>query len=248
MSGGRILLYAILGDIHSNFEALDTVLNDIKENGADKVLSVGDVVGYAAEPSRCLAALKKVTDTIVAGNHDYAAVGKMDIDYFNPQAKEAILWTGEHLNKGDKDFLSALPLTKETDGITLVHGTLYQPDQFYYIQTLNDASRCFAILRNRICFIGHSHVPAVIVKGEGAKIRVVTREEVGLRGVKQAIVNVGSVGQPRDGDPRSCYVLYDTETERIRFRRLEYDIDTASKKIIDAGLPEVEAERLRAGF
>jgi diadenosine tetraphosphatase ApaH/serine/threonine PP2A family protein phosphatase len=248
LSGGRTLLYAVVGDIHSNFEALDTVLNDIKENGADKVLSVGDVVGYAAEPSRCLSALRKVTDSIVAGNHDYAAVGKMDIDYFNPQAKEAVLWTKEHLKQGDRDFLSALPLTKETDDFTLAHGTLYEPDQFYYLQTFNDASRCFAILRNRICFIGHSHVPAVIVKGNGAKIRNVTKEEVSLRGVKQAIVNVGSVGQPRDGDPRSCYVLYDTETELIRFRRLEYDIDGASKKIIDAGLPEFEAERLQGGF
>lgn len=247
LSKEKTLLYAVLGDIHSNFEALDTVLKDIKKEGADKVLSIGDIVGYASEPGRCLAAVRKVTDTIVAGNHDYAAVGKMDISYFNPHAKEAVLWTGEHLSKEGKIFLSSLPLVRELDkeGITLVHGTLYEPRQFYYLQSYEDAERCFAVLRTRICFIGHSHVPVVILKDD--EIRIETKGEASLKNTKQAIVNVGSVGQPRDGNPRACYVLYDTEEEMIRFKRLEYDIESASKKILEAGLPEFEAERLRIG-
>lgn len=237
----------MLGDIHSNFEALDTVLKDIEKEGAGRVLSVGDVVGYAAEPSGCLAAVRNVTDAIVAGNHDYAAIGKMDVSYFNPHAKEAVLWTREHLSKEDKVFLSSLPLVRELEeeGITLVHGTLYEPEQFYYLQTYEDAERCFAILRTRICFIGHSHVPVAILKN--GKIRAETKGEVDLKNTELAIVNVGSVGQPRDGNPWACYALYDTEEELIRFRRLEYDIESASRKIIEAGLPEFEAERLKLG-
>ncbi|MFQ5956663.1 MAG: metallophosphoesterase family protein [Candidatus Brocadiales bacterium] len=241
------MLYAVLGDVHSNFEALDTVLKDIEKEGPDKILSVGDIVGYAAEPGRCLAAVRQVSETIVAGNHDYAAVEKMDIDYFNPHAKEAALWTREHLSQEDKDFLSGLPLVleMEKEGITLVHGTLYKPEQFYYLQTYHDAELSLKFLHTRICFIGHSHVPVAILKTAGMCAE--TKEEVSLTKAKQAIINVGSVGQPRDRDPRACYVLYDTERELIRFRRLEYDIEGASKKIIEAGLPEFEAERLKVG-
>lgn len=237
----------MLGDVHSNFEALDTVLKDIEKEGPDKILSIGDIVGYAAEPSRCLAAVRKVTDTIVAGNHDYAAVGKMDIDYFNPQAKDAVLWTREHLSQEDRDFLSDLPLVIEMkqEGITLVHGTPYKPEQFYYLQTYHDAELCLSFLHSRICFIGHSHVPVAILKD--GEVRAETKEEVSLKQTKQVIINVGSVGQPRDRDPRACYVLYDTGDELVRFRRLEYDIESAAKKIVEAGLPEFEAKRLKIG-
>lgn len=183
----------------------------------------------------------------MAGNHDYAAVGKMDIDYFNPHAKEAVLWTREHLTQEDRGFLSRLPLVieMEKEGITLVHGTLYKPEQFYYLQTFHDAELTLAFLHTRICFIGHSHVPVAILKD--GEVRAETGEEVSLKGAKQAIINVGSVGQPRDRDPRACYTLYDTDGELIRFKRLEYDIEGASKKIIEAGLPEFEAERLKLG-
>lgn len=228
---------------------MDTVLNDVKKTGAEKILSIGDVVGYAAEPSRCLATLRKLTGTIAAGNHDYAAVGKMDINYFNPHAKEAALWTKKRLTNDDRDFLSGLPLIieLEKEDITLVHGSLYQPEQFHYIQSYREAELCLAELQTRICFIGHSHVPLVIIKDNDA-LRTENKDVVSLEGVKQAIINVGSVGQPRDQDPRACYVLYDTDDRTISFKRLEYDIESASKKIIEAGLPEFEAERLKAGI
>ncbi|MEE9515391.1 MAG: metallophosphoesterase family protein [Candidatus Brocadiales bacterium] len=239
-----------MGDIHSNLEALNTVLKDIERQGTDKLLSIGDVVGYAAEPSSCLAALRNSTDTIVAGNHDFAAAGKMNIDYFNPHAREAVLWTRAHLSDKEQDFLSNLPLTIELDkeDITLVHSTLYEPDQFHYLHSYNDAEACFSLLKTFICFLGHSHVPAAVLKDADGSIRTETKEEVSLKDAKQAIINVGSVGQPRDKDPRACYVLYDTDAALIRFRRLEYDIDAASKKIREAGLPEIEAERLRHGY
>ena len=207
------------------------------------------MVGYATEPSRCLATLRKVTGTIAAGNHDYAAVGKMDINYFNPHAKEAALWTREHLTNDDRDFLSGLPLIieLEKEDITLVHASLYQPEQFPYIQSYREAELCLAELQTRVCFTGHSHVPLAIIKDNDA-LRAEDKEVVSLKDVKQAIINVGSVGQPRDQDPRACYVLYDTDGQTISFKRLEYDVESASKKIIEAGLPEFEAERLKAGI
>ena len=246
----RPLLYAVLSDIHSNFEALDTVLKDIEEQGVEKILSIGDVVGYAAEPSKCLVTLRKVTDTIVAGNHDYAAVGKTNTDYFTPHAKEAILWTRARLSTEDKDFLSNLPLITELDeeGITLVHGTLYEPERFHYLQSYSESEACFSLLKNQFCFLGHTHVPAAILKDNDGSTRVETKEEVNLKDAKQAIINVGSVGQPRDRDPRACYVLYDSGEKLVRFKRLGYSIEGVSRKIIAAGLPEFEAERLKLGI
>lgn len=239
------MLYAILGDIHSNLDALETVLEEVKKERPDQILSVGDIVGYAAQPSECIALIREATTTIVAGNHDYAAVGKMDISYFNPEAREAVIWTAQHLSQEEKDFLASLPLVIEKDNLTLVHGTLHRPELFNYIFTFDDAELCLRHLKGGICFVGHSHVPVAILSND--ELQANQEQEVSLEGIKKAIINVGSVGQPRDRNPRACYILYDSEKGIVRFRRIEYDISSASKKILEAGLPHRNAERLRLG-
>lgn len=248
------MLYAVLGDIHSNFEALEAVLEDIKKEKPDEILSVGDIVGYAAEPSRCIKTTRETTSIIVAGNHDYAAVGKMDVNWFNPEAREAAIWTANQLAKEEKDFLSNLPLIAEKDGTILVHSSLYEPEAFSYIRTVYEAELCLKELKRHVCFIGHSHLPIAILRDPaapeagGEALRIDQGPEVGLERVEKAIINVGSVGQPRDRNPRACYVLYDTEKKLARFRRIDYDVTAASSKILKAGLPRLNAERLKWGI
>lgn len=239
------MLYAILGDIHSNFDALGAVLEEIKKDRVDGILSVGDIVGYGAEPGPCIKTVSEVVSAIVAGNHDYAAVGKTDIEYFNPEAKKAVLWTSRQLSQEENRYLSNLPLIIELDGMTLVHGSLHLPELFAYIRTFYDAELCFRGLKNEVCFVGHSHVPVIIMRD--STIRAVNDPEVSLRDVSKAIVNVGSVGQPRDRNPKACYVLYNTAERSVKFKRVEYDIARASEKIIEAGLPPFNAERIRWG-
>ena len=243
------MLYAILGDIHSNFNALEVVLEEIKKAGADGILSVGDIVGYGAEPSLCIQTIRGVNGTVVAGNHDYGAVNKTDIEYFNPEAREAVLWTSRQLSQEENLYLSGLPLVIEKDNMTLVHGSLHLPELFAYIHTFYDAELCFRGLKNEVCFVGHTHVPVAIVRD--GTIKAIGDPEVNLSalgGFPRAIVNVGSVGQPRDRNPKACYVLYDTEKKLVRFKRVEYDIAAASAKIIKAGLPTFNAERIRWGI
>ncbi|MFN3466118.1 MAG: metallophosphoesterase family protein [Candidatus Brocadiales bacterium] len=240
------MLYAILGDIHSNFEALEVVLGEIKEAGADCILSVGDIVGYGADPNLCIQTIRGVASAVVAGNHDYGAVNKTEVEYFNTEAREAVLWTSRQLSQEGNLYLSSLPLVTEKDNITLVHGSLHFPELFAYIRTFYDAELCFRGLKNGVCFVGHSHVPVAIVRDD--TIRAIGDPEVSLQKVSKAIINVGSVGQPRDRNPKACYVLYDTEKNLVRFRRAAYDVVTASAKIIKAGLPAFNAERIRRGI
>ena len=240
------MLYAILGDIHSNYDALEVVLEEIKKAGVDGILSVGDIVGYGAEPSLCIQTIRGVTSTVVAGNHDYGAVNKTDIEYFNPEAKEAVLWTSRQLSREENLYLSSLPVVIEEDKMTLVHGSLHIPELFAYIRTFYDAELCFRGLKNEVCFVGHSHIPVAIVRD--STIKAIGDPEVSLQKFPKAIVNVGSVGQPRDRNPNACYVLYDTEKKLVRFRRVEYDVVNASAKIIKAGLPTFNAERIRWGI
>lgn len=240
------MLYAILGDIHSNFDALEAVLEAIKGDRVDDILCVGDIVGYGAEPGSCIKSVQGMTGTIVAGNHDYGAVDKTDLEYFNPEAKEAVLWTTRQLSQEESQYLSSLPLIVEKDNMTLVHGSLHIPELFAYIRTFYDAELCFRELKNEICFVGHSHVPVAIVRD--STIRAVGDPEVSLQEIPKAIINVGSVGQPRDRNPKACYVLYDTEKKLVKFKRVEYDIVSASAKITKAGLPVFNAERIRWGI
>ena len=171
---------------------------------------------------------------------------KTDIEYFNPEAKEAVLWTLKHLSQDESLYLSSLPLVIEKDNITLVHGSLHFPELFAYIRTFYDAELCFRGLKNEVCFVGHSHVPITIMRD--STIRAVTDPEVSLLKIPKAIINVGSVGQPRDRNPKAGYVLYDTEKKLVKFKRVEYDIVKASEKIIRAGLPTFNAERIRWGI
>lgn len=237
--------YAIIGDIHGNLESLESVMASIEEEEVDRIICVGDIVGYGANPVECIEIVRERCHTVVAGNHDYAAIGLTDIDFFNPFAKQAVVWTSEQLREEDIEYLAKLRLIERDDGFTVVHATLEDPKGWGYILNTFDAAVSFELQTDSLCFVGHTHVPVVYQKTDSFVTghRFVSKLEDGSK----YIINVGSVGQSRDGDPRACYVMYDSTHSVLRLKRIEYDIETAQKKILKAGLPQILADRLSIG-
>lgn len=237
--------YALIADIHGNLEALEAVYRSIDKEKVDKVLCVGDIVGYGADPVLCLKLVRERCAKSICGNHDAASIGLTDIDFFNPFAKEAVLWTSEKLHESEINYLASLKLVDREDGFTMVHATLDSPREWGYILNTFDATVNFQLQTDILCFIGHSHVPVAYQKRENfiSGHRFINKVEKDC----QYIINVGSVGQPRDGDPRASYVVYDTDLQTVRLRRIEYNIKKAQHKILDAKLPQILADRLSIG-
>ncbi|MDD5681039.1 MAG: metallophosphoesterase family protein [Candidatus Omnitrophica bacterium] len=238
--------YGIFSDVHSNVEAFESVIDAFKKEKIDIYVSVGDIVGYGAEPSRAIEMTKRLTGNAVCGNHDRGSVGLLDISSFNPFAREAVLWTVKKLNAPEQVYLKALKTVYEDENITAVHGSLDEPEQFHYILDVNAASETFGLMKTRICFIGHSHSPAIFMK-TGRKTKPLLTAGAKIEKGASYIVNVGSVGQPRDGDPRACYAIFDTAKNDIEIKRVPYDIGKAQDKILAAGLPPILAGRLSEG-
>ena len=238
--------YGIYSDIHANLEALQAILETLEREGVDEYICLGDVVGYGANPRECLQLVLEYESMLVAGNHDYAVAGKLNIDFFNPYAKQAVLWTRSQLSDKEREFLANLDLVQKIEGVlTIVHGTLNFPEMFDYIQTSYDAHLSLDLLETPVCFLGHSHVPVAFFQGPTVTFSM--DEEIPVDGKSKTLINVGSVGQPRDENPLSCCAIYDDEIGRVWLHRVEYDIETAIEKIVRAGLPEILGERLRYG-
>ena len=237
--------YGLLVDIHANAVALEKVVAAIRAEGVDAFHHVGDVVGYGAQPAECLQILRDLSCEVVCGNHDAAVVGTLELDYFNPFAREAVLWTRATLSQEDRDWLAALPLIRKGADFTLVHGTPYAPEMFHYLQSIPEAERSFQALDRPVCFVGHSHVPVAFFGGRSISYSL--DPEITVEPEGRTLVNIGSVGQPRDDDTRAAYAIYDTEKKKVWIRRVQYDVDAAAAKILAAGLPEILGERLRWG-
>ena len=238
--------YGLYSDIHSNLEALQAVFAKLEEEKVDQYLCLGDIVGYGASPKECIDLVKQKKSLIVAGNHDYAVAGKLNIDFFNSLAKEAVHWTRKQLSNDEKQFLANLDLVQVVgDSLTLVHGTLNFPEMFDYIQTSYDAHLSLELLETPACFFGHSHVPVTFFQGPTVTFSM--DEEIVIDKNRKTLINVGSVGQPRDENPRACCAVYDDVEGKVWLHRVEYDIEASIEKIIGAGLPEVLGERLRYG-
>jgi predicted phosphodiesterase len=239
------LRYAILSDIHGNLDALEVVLAAAEREKVDRYLCLGDIVGYGAKPLECVRLIRDLDCKTVAGNHDFAALGKIEINYFNVYAKEATLWTRDNLNDEARSFLESLPLVEHVDGISLVHGTLYSPELFDYVQTSYDAYLSMSQMSNAVCFVGHSHIPVSFIRKRF--IIYSLESEIDVEPDGRVLVNVGSVGQPRDGNPRSSFAVYDTDQRKIWIRRVAYDVEAAAARIREAELPEILGERLKVG-
>lgn len=245
--------YAVISDLHSNLEALQAVAREARQAGAEAFLCLGDVVGYGADPTALIAWVRRHCEVVIAGNHDWAAIGATDTSYFNPAAAAAARWTGAQLSPDEAAYLAGLPSTARLGDALLVHATPYQPTAWHYLLDLRSAAFNFSHFEEPLCFLGHSHVPGIFLFDEDR--RRLRAEPGGVLELKpsqkpsrRAIVNVGSVGQPRDGNPEASYALYDTAEGRVELRRVAYDVAAAAQKILAAGLPAFLAERLAAGY
>jgi diadenosine tetraphosphatase ApaH/serine/threonine PP2A family protein phosphatase len=216
----------------------------------DAYLCLGDIVGYGPDPVACLQRLRELPNlTCIAGNHDLAAIGRYDLDWFNPYARAAVEWTADQLTPDDEAYLAALPLQGDAAGATLTHGSL--PEPMDYIIDPRAALVCFEAMPGQLCFVGHTHVaeyyrqdgrqllPDQLPLYQGGRVAF----EAGVR----YIVNVGSVGQPRDGNPAASCGLLDPESQAVEVRRVGYDIASVQRKMRRAKLPEYLVERLTRG-
>ncbi len=236
---------AIFSDIHGNLEALEAVLHDAAEQKCTHFVCLGDVVGYNANPHECVARIQEMDCPIVKGNHDEQASLIESSRDFNELAEHAIEWTREHLTNDDKEWLRDLRLQRQVRDFSIVHATLDTPAQWGYVLNNLDAAASFTYQHTTVCFFGHTHVPMAFIRDDG--VRRVRVEQLRIEMAKKYFVNVGSVGQPRDGDWRAAYCVYNIDNECVEQRRVKYDLPVAQKKIIDAGLPRLLAERLALG-
>ena len=227
------------------------MLADAAREGAHGVLCLGDMVGYGADPAACVEALGERSTVSVAGNHEHGVVGRLGLEWFNPIARTATEWTRAALDRDHQAYLETLPLRAVLEEATLVHASPHSPEEWEYLMTEEDGLDVFGDFDTRLCFVGHSHWPAVWSLGSSGP-----EYEAGLQGARSIvpfehgrryIVNVGSVGQPRDRDPRASYGLWDREERRVTIRRVAYDVRQAAQKILRAGLPRALAERLARG-
>ncbi len=244
---------AVISDIHGNLDALEAVLEDIRGRGCDRTVCLGDVVGYGADPEECVRLVRAEIwrdsqgEAVVRGNHDDAAAGGDD-RYFNPDARLAVRWTREHLSPESIAWLANLPYEIEYEHCLLVHSSPFQPKEWNYVTTLTEAWNAFQCFTRPVAFIGHSHVPFTVSLGESeSRLQVEPDICVSMRARWRYLTNVGSVGQPRDGDPRACYVAFDPDEGVIERVRVEYPMERAAEKIRQAGLPDFLADRLLKG-
>ncbi len=237
--------YAILGDIHSNLQALEVVLADARARGCTHYACVGDLVGYNGNPRECVDRICELGAVTVRGNHDHYCAGPDALEGFHPLAADVANWTRRQLSPEQVDYLRALPYQCVVDGFTLVHSTLDTPEKWGYVFDRFEAEQNFTYQRTSVCFFGHTHVPLAFERTSEVRLGLYNKIKVMLG--RRYFINVGSVGQPRDGDPRAAYVTYDLDTGEVELHRLEYDIAAAQRAILDAGLPARLAERLAQG-
>jgi predicted phosphodiesterase len=241
--------YGILGDIHSNLSALQAVLACFERERVDRVISVGDVVGYGAAPRECIELVRSLDAIVVKGNHDAACVGEIDIRYFNNYARDAVRWTQSVLDEDERSWLASLPYTTDLVDCCVGHGTYHRPELFDYIQSTTDADPSLDAMTLPVCFVGHTHVPVALMRLKDDPLRTAytVDTEIDVAESIRVLVNVGSVGQPRDEEPRAAYAVYDSDEMRVWIRRTEYDIEREAQRIRAAGLPTVLADRLFLG-
>lgn len=239
--------YAVISDIHGNREALEAVLEEIRRREAERCLCLGDLVGYNADPVWCLDKVRQMGIPTVRGNHDAAAADPRQLENFTELARQAMEWTIPRLEPEAVAFLGSLPLVRTEDEITIFHSSLKDPAGWRYIFTPDEARPSLRMLETPIGFFGHSHRPAFF-RLRGRKVSVLPGGEARLETGDRLLVNPGSVGQPRDRDPRAAFAVYDRDRGSVEIVRVRYPAEETRKKIREAALPDRLAVRLAGGW
>lgn len=238
-------VYAVFGDIHGNLEGLTAMLKDAGERGVTRYVCLGDIVGYNANPAECLEKIRELDCVSVRGNHDHYCSLDRDLSGFHPLAADAVDWTRRQLSTEQRRFLSDLKLVERVANFTIVHSTLDMPEMWGYVFENLEAEASFNYQMTTVCFYGHTHVPLAFEKGSEISGGTYTRLSIAMG--KKYFVNVGSIGQPRDGDARAAYGIFDLNKREIELRRVPYDVALAQEKVRKAGLPARLAARLAIG-
>lgn len=238
---------ALISDIHGNLEALVSVLDDIEKQKVDQIQCLGDVIGYGGDPVGCLELIERNCTVKLMGNHEYAALGLEDTDDYNPAAQKSAIWTKAQLSDREKAIMSRFEMSRVHEGVFLVHASPYQPRDWHYVLNPEAALEAFEYFDEKLCFLGHSHVPQIYAERDNDLPRGQVGHDFQPDEESRYIVNVGSVGQPRDNDPRACYVIFDTTEYEVTYHRVSYDIEAAQGKMSQAHLPKQLIARLSIG-
>ncbi len=239
--------YALLSDIHGNLEALQAVLRDIESNQVEKIHCLGDVIGYGADPVACLDLVQQHCEVKLMGNHEFAAIGLSSTEHYNEAAQVATEWTRKQLTDHELDIINGFEIKHTIADVLLVHSSPYDPERWHYILTPASAAQAFANFDERICFFGHSHLPQIYMEQEDGLPRCLVGHDFMPDDEGRYLINVGSVGQPRDEDPRACYTIFDTEEGEVTYHRVEYDIERTQSKMAQASMPQMLISRLKLG-
>lgn len=238
---------AIISDVHANYEALMAVIKDIEKHKVQKVFFLGDAVGYGADPDKCTKKIDALCDIKLLGNHDFVVMGLESANGFNGLAKESIVWTQDRIKQKTIEILSDFEMDAVFLDYYLVHSSPENPADWNYIIDTRDAAGAFDHFSQNFCFVGHSHLPSVFCLKPDKEVSKLEDQQFKAEENCRYIINVGSVGQPRDGRSEPCYLLAETEDNRFEFRRVSYDLKAAQKKMKKARLPEYLISRLENG-
>ena len=241
--------HLIFSDIHSNLEGLQAVLAAAADKDCGAATCLGDFVGYGANPDECVSKVRELPGLrAVLGNHDAAAIDPSQREFFNPVAKAAVVYSESKISPASREFLQGLPMSLDLSAeVSFVHSSPHDPEAWIYVLDPYEARAAFEAMTGSIAFIGHTHYP-VIHCDDGRTIGFVPGEKIKLARDRKWLINVGSAGQPRDGDPRAAFVVFDDLAMEAEIFRVDYDVETAAAKIMDAGLPPMLADRLRRGY
>jgi len=243
------MLIAIISDIHSNIEALDAVLAACNAAQISEIVCLGDIVGYGASPNECVKRIRETCLLTLMGNHDAAAINLLITENFNANAKIAIDWTTGQLTPAMHSYLRSLPFKKICHDTTLVHASPFEPHLWHYITGTENAGIQFKNFTTTFCFIGHTHIPGIIAKIPSQRVHIITNDTLMWSTMPNArfLINVGSVGQPRDHDSRACFGVLDTDKQMFELHRVPYDIVKAQTKMRKAHFPDALIQRLSKG-
>ncbi len=242
------MIYLIISDVHCNWESLQRFIQLSESIEHDKKVCLGDIVGYNADPNPCVEWIRDHVDIVLAGNHDYGVLNKTDISYFNSYARTACLWSREALTEENIEYLNSLSNAREQDGGTWVHSSPFEPDEWHYVNNQYDGEENFPHFTTQCCFLGHSHKPVILERRPEGEVEAIYDSKYTLKPECRYIINVGSLGQPRDGNPDPAFAIFDSAVQTVEIRRFSYNIALTQEKIKSQGLPSILAERLEVGF